>query len=89
MQPGHVHPELADRRRADRAGDLIQMRGDRVQGTAEPVIVQQVRLDGIHLVHRHRRRLRLHLHQRRQRGHPAQGCQTDSGLNIQRNGQWR
>ena len=71
VQPGHVHPELADRRRPDRAGDLIQMRSDRVQGTAEPVIVEQARLDAVHLVHRHRRCPRLHLHQRGRRGQPV------------------
>jgi hypothetical protein len=71
VQPGHVHPELADRRRPDRADGLIQVRSDRVQGTAEPVIVEQVRLDAIHLVHRHRRCPRLHLHQRRRRGQPV------------------
>src|SRR5260370_8696581 len=56
VQPGRVHPELADRRRADRAGDLVQLRGDRIQRPGDPVIVEHVRLAAVRLLHRHRRR---------------------------------
>ena len=65
MQPGHVHPELADRRRPDGAGDRVQLRGNRIQRTGDPVIVEQVRLDAVRLLHRHRRRPLLHPHHRR------------------------
>ena len=75
VQPGHIHPEPSDRRRPDAAGDLVQMRGDRVQGTGDPVIIQQAGLDAVRLVHRHRRRPRLHPHHRRRRGQPVRDQQ--------------
>ena len=71
VQPGHIHTEPGDRRRPDTAGDLVQMRGDRVQRPGDPVVVEQLRRDAVRLLHRHRRRPLVHPQHRRRRGQPA------------------
>jgi len=45
MDPGHVDPELLDRRCSDRPGDLVQIRADRVQRPTDPIIVEQLGLN--------------------------------------------
>ena len=45
VDPGNVQAELLDRRYADGAGDLVQLRGDGVQGAAGPVVVEDLRSD--------------------------------------------
>jgi hypothetical protein len=70
VQPGHIHPELADRRCPHAAGDLVQVRGDRIQRAGDPVVIEQLRGDAIRLIHGHRRGPLLHPHHRRWRGQP-------------------
>ena len=45
VDPGNVQAELLDRCCADGADDLVQRRGDGVEGAAEPVIVEDLRSD--------------------------------------------
>jgi hypothetical protein len=77
VQPGHIHPELGDRRRPHTADDLIQIRGDRIQRPGNPVIIEQLGEDAVRLVHGHRRRPLLHPHQRRRGGQPVRHQRLD------------
>jgi len=44
VQSADIDPERRDRRDPDRPGDLVQVRGDRVQRPPDPVIIEQPRL---------------------------------------------
>ena len=71
VQPGHIDPERLDRRHPDRPGDLVQMRGDRIQRPPDPVIIEQPGLHPERLTHRPVPRPRLDMHQRRRRRQPV------------------
>ena len=77
VQPRHIHAELRNRRRPHTAGDLVQMRGDRIQRPGDPVVIEQLRGDAIRLIHRHRRSPLLHPHHRRRRGQPVSHQRLD------------
>jgi hypothetical protein len=49
MATGDVDTEYVDRVRADRTDDLVGLIGEGVQGPAEPVVVEQVRVDVVDL----------------------------------------
>ncbi|GAA3376777.1 hypothetical protein GCM10020367_49800 [Streptomyces sannanensis] len=66
-----VDAELRDGLGTDRAGDLVQVRGDRVQGAGEPVVVQQLGIDTEDLLHRPLPRPVLHPDHGRRRGQPV------------------
>jgi hypothetical protein len=56
MDSGHVDPEHRDRLGPDRPDDLVELGGERVEGPANPIVVQQLSLDAEHLRHRPLRR---------------------------------
>ena len=68
---GHIDAELADRAGPDAVGELRQVRGDGVQGPAQTVIVEQLRLDPEDFLHRPLPGPVVHPPQGRGRGQPV------------------
>ncbi len=56
MASGHVEPEPGDRLRPNGSDDAIQLRRDRVQSTADPVVVECGGIDTQHFLNRPRSR---------------------------------
>jgi hypothetical protein len=77
VQPTHIDAELRDRPRPDRARELFQVRGNRVQRAGEAVVIEQVRLDAEDLLHRPGPRPVPDPHQRRGRGEPVRYQRLD------------
>jgi hypothetical protein len=65
VQPGRVQAERADRGGPDRPDDAGQLRGDRVQRPADPVVVERGRIDPEDLLHGPLAGPLLDVHQRR------------------------
>jgi hypothetical protein len=69
--PGSLDAERLDRGQSHRPDQVIKLRGDRVQGPADPIVVEQFGIDTEHLAHRPGSGPLLHVHQRRGRGQPV------------------
>lgn len=77
VQPSHLHAEGGDRLGTHRPYDLLELGRDRVQGTADPVVVERCGRDGEDLGDRPGLRPVLHPPQRRRRGQPVGHQRTD------------
>ena len=71
MQLRDVDAERGDRGRPDRAGHLLQHRGQRVQRPGDAVVVEHVRIQAQHLRDRELPRPRPNVDHRRRRGEPV------------------
>ena len=77
VQLADVDAEGADRADRDRPGDLLQVRGDRIEGAAQLVVVQRERGDAQDLRDRPVAGPVLDVHQRRGRGEPVADHRLD------------
>ncbi|GAA3805130.1 hypothetical protein GCM10022226_26300 [Sphaerisporangium flaviroseum] len=64
VHAGHIDAEPLDHDQPDRSDQVIEVRGDRVERPADPIIVEQYRIDTERFLNRPVLRPGLHVHQR-------------------------